>query len=167
MSSRRLSRGAGVALALILVALPTMAANPAQTNAGDVARGRYLSVLGGCNDCHSEGYAPNDAKVPEKDWLQGSVLGFNGPWGTTYPANLRAKFAAMSEAEWIAYAQTVKTRPPMPWFTLNQWSTDDLRALYRFVRELGPSAAAVPAYLPPDKKPKLPYVQWNLPPPPK
>jgi mono/diheme cytochrome c family protein len=166
MLLRQIQRGAA-ALIVTAVALPAMAANPSQTNAGDISHGRYLTIIGGCNDCHTEGYAESGGKVPQKAWLQGSVVGFRGPWGTTYAANLRTKLAAMSEAEWIAYAQTLKARPPMPWFTLNQWSIDDLRALYRYVRDLGPGGASAPDYLPPDKEPKLPYVQWNLPPPPK
>ena len=31
----------------------------------------------------------------------------------------------------------------------------------------GLAGAAAPAYLPPDKEPKLPYVDWKLLPPPK
>lgn len=166
MSYRQVLRGAAVLIVTVL-ALPAMAANPSQTSAGDLAHGRYLTVIGGCNDCHTEGYAETGGKVPQKDWLQGSVIGHRGPWGTTYAPNLRVKLAAMSEAEWIKYAQTLKARPPMPWFTLNQWSDTDLRALYRFVRDLGPAGAAAPAYLPPDKDPKLPYVDWKLLPPPK
>jgi len=152
MLLRELSRAA-VALMVTVVALPSPAANPSQTNAGDISHGRYLTIIGGCNDCHTEGYAESGGKVPQKDWLQGSVLGHRGPWGTTYAVNLRAKLATMSEAEWITYAQTLKTRPPMPWFTLNQWSIDDLRALYRYVRDLGPAGASAPAYLAPDKEP--------------
>jgi hypothetical protein len=114
MLLRELSRAA-VALMVTVVALPSPAANPSQTNAGDISHGRYLTIIGGCNDCHTEGYAESGGKVPQKDWLQGSVLGHRGPWGTTYAVNLRAKLATMSEAEWITYAQTLKTRPPMPW----------------------------------------------------
>ena len=36
----------------------------------------------------------------------------------------------------------------------------DLRALYQYVRSLGVSGTAAPAYVPPDKQPKPPYVQW-------
>src|SRR5438270_13522633 len=55
-----------------------------------ISRGRYLLTVGNCNDCHTAEFAPKDGKVPEKDWLMGSgPLGFHGPWGTTYPTNLR------------------------------------------------------------------------------
>lgn len=29
-------------------------------------RGRYLVKIGGCNDCHTSGYAQTAGKVPEK-----------------------------------------------------------------------------------------------------
>ncbi|MDX1487796.1 MAG: hypothetical protein R3268_06320, partial [Acidiferrobacterales bacterium] len=54
-----------------------------------VERGRYLSVIAGCNDCHTSGYLWSNGDVPEKDWLTGDTLGWRGPWGTTYAVNLR------------------------------------------------------------------------------
>ena len=47
------------------------------------ARGKYVVTIGGCNDCHTPGYAEKEGKVPEKDWLTGDILGWRGPWGTT------------------------------------------------------------------------------------
>src|SRR5262249_40964983 len=42
-----------------------------------IARGRYMLVVGSCNDCHTAGFAPSDGHVPEKDWLLGGgPLGF-------------------------------------------------------------------------------------------
>src|SRR4051794_1557083 len=52
--------------------------------------GRYLIKIAGCNDCHSPGGMENKLG-PESDWLTGSPLGFNGPWGTSYAPNLRLK----------------------------------------------------------------------------
>ena len=58
--------------------------------AKQIERGRYMAITGGCNDCHTAGFAPNEGKIPEKDWLLGSgPLGYSGPWGTTYATNLR------------------------------------------------------------------------------
>src|SRR5688572_14743607 len=50
-----------------------------------IDRGRYLVQVSGCNDCHTRGYAEKAGKIDEKDWLLGDVLGWQGPWGTTYP----------------------------------------------------------------------------------
>ena len=127
--------------------------------APDIERGWYLAIIGGCNDCHTAGYAAAAGKVPEKDWLMGDSLGWRGPWGTTYAINLRLYMAKLSEQEWLTVAKHLETRPPMPWFTLRQMTDSDLRAIYRFVRSLGPAGAPAPDYLPPDKTPPQPYIQ--------
>ena len=41
------------------------AAAPAKADDKSVARGRYIAQIGGCNDCHTAGYAPSGGKVPE------------------------------------------------------------------------------------------------------
>ena len=114
-----------------------------------IKRGRYLTVIGSCNDCHTHGYAERAGEVPESDWLTGDALGWRGPWGTTYPPNLRRLMAGLEEDEWLTYAKTVQLRPPMPWYQLRAMTDDDLRAIYHFVRALGPAGAPAPAYLPP------------------
>lgn len=129
-----------------------------------IERGRYLVRIGGCNDCHTAGYAMNDGKLPEKEWLTGDQLGWRGPWGTTYATNLRLAMNAMSENDWVRTAQTMKTRPPMPWFTLHAMDKDDLRAIYRFVRHLGPAGKSAPTYVPPDRNPAGPVIQFPMPP---
>ena len=153
---------AALALAAAAITVPA-----AEMSAGKdpIARGRYLLTVGNCNDCHTSGFAPSEGKVPESQWLLGeSTLGFRGPWGTTYASNLRLTLSRMTEDQWIVFAKNLRTRPPMPWFNLNQWSEEDLRAFYRYVRQLGPAGKAVPAGLPPEKAPPPPYVQWPQPP---
>lgn len=54
----------------------------------------------------------------------------------------------MSEDQWVSIAKTMKTRPPMPWYSINSMSDDDLRAIHKFVRSLGPAGSA-PQALPP------------------
>jgi mono/diheme cytochrome c family protein len=136
--------------------------------AGDeqlLARGEYLVRIAGCNDCHTPGYAESGGQVPEARWLVGTPLGWSGPWGTTYPANLRLKLNDMDEAAWLAYSGALHTRPPMPDFAVRTMAQDDRRAIYRFVRSLGPAGQPAPAYLPPGMQAKPPYVKWVLPPP--
>lgn len=70
----------------------------------------------------------------------------------------------LSEEQWVKKAKTLNTRPPMPWFNLHDMMTSDLRALYRYVRHLGPAGKAAPAYVPPDQTPPQPYVQFPAPP---
>jgi mono/diheme cytochrome c family protein len=128
------------------------------------ARGRYIVTIGGCNDCHTPGYAMTGGKVPEKQWLTGDQLGWHGPWGTTYPVNLRLYMQKLDENAWVAKAKTLTARPPMPFWALNEMSESDLRALYRFVKGLGPAGEEAPAYLPPGQQPKGPYVTFPAPP---
>lgn len=127
-------------------------------------RGRYLTVIAGCNDCHTAGYLLSEGKVAEKEWLTGDRLGWNGPWGTTYAPNLRLFMANISEEQWLRLAKNVRLRPPMPWYALNLMTTQDLRAIYRLARTLGPAGEPAPAFLPPGKTPEGPYVIFPHPP---
>ncbi|HEV8553105.1 MAG TPA: cytochrome C [Casimicrobiaceae bacterium] len=152
--------------ALPLTVLAAEAAKPpaAKADASSLARGKYLVVIGGCNDCHTAVYAMTNGKVPEKDWLMGDKLGWRGPWGTTYAVNLRQYMQTLTEAQWVAKAKALETRPPMPWDNIRAMTVQDLRAIYRYVRHLGPAGDAAPAYVPPDKEPSPPYVTFPAPP---
>ena len=149
-------------------ATETTAAKPAglSSEAELLARGEYLVRIAGCNDCHTPAYAERGGEVPKQEWLVGSPLGFNGPWGTTYASNLRMKVAEMDEAGWLKYTADLRTRPIMPDFAIRAMHEDDRRALYRFIKSLGPGGQKAPEYLPPGQTPPLPYMQMVLPPPP-
>jgi mono/diheme cytochrome c family protein len=129
-----------------------------------VKRGRYLIEIAGCNDCHTPAYPQKGGKVPESEWLTGDALGWQGPWGTTYATNLRLWMQDLSEDQWVKKAKTLTARPPMPWFNVRAMSTSDLRALYRYIRHLGPAGNPAPAYVPPDKAPGGPVVRFPAPP---
>ena len=129
-----------------------------------VEHGRYVAMIGGCNDCHTAGYAPSEGKVPEEEWLKGDILGFRGPWGTTYPVNLRLRLSEMTEEVWVEYAKTFETRPPMPWFNIHVMTETDIRSLYRYITSFEDLGEPAPEYLPPDQEPQGPYIQWPAPP---
>lgn len=136
-------------------------AQPAQT----LERGKYLVRIAGCNDCHTPGYLQSEGKIPEALWLTGSAFGWRGPWGTTYPPNLRILMQSLTEDQWLSLAKSLKARPPMPWFNLNTMKDEDLRAIYQYVRHLGPGGKPAPAYVPPNKEPNPPYALFPSPPP--
>lgn len=126
-----------------------------------IERGRYIVEIGGCNDCHTAGYAEAGGKAAEADRLKGDVLGYRGPWGTTYPTNLRLSIGKMTEDGWLKYAKALNTRPPMPWFNVRAMTDADLRAVYQYIKAMpGQAGTAAPAFLAPDKAPKQPYIQW-------
>ena len=143
---------------------PTAAVIPTTHSQADlIARGEYLTRMGGCNDCHTPGYGDSAGEVPTAQWLTGDVIGFSGPWGTTYPANLRLKVADMDEAAWMKYSGELHTRPIMPDFQLRAMHEEDRRALFAFIKSLGPAGQPAPAYLPPGQTPPAPHWQLVLP----
>lgn len=131
-----------------LLATPALAAD-AMAKAKVIERGRYLLTVSGCNDCHTAGYAESGGNIPESERFLGSPLGFKGPWGTTYPSNLRRVVAGMSEEEWLVHARQER-RPPMPWFNLRDMTDGDLKAIYVALRHLGSKGDEMPAYVPPN-----------------
>ena len=143
--------------ALLALAFPALAQ---KADEASLKRGRYIAQIAGCNDCHSAGYAMSGGRTPEKDWIMDEAVGWRGPWGTTYPTNLRLYLQDLTEDQWVKKAKNLQARPPMPWFALRDMSTPDLRAFYRFVRHLGPAGQPAPEYVPPDKTPAGPYIQF-------
>ncbi len=147
-------------LLVVVWVIPSLAVAQAGTPDLDpkvVERGKYLSKVSGCNDCHTSGYLLNSGNIPEDQWLLGDQFGWRGPWGTTYASNLRIFMSGITEDAWVQVARFLKSRPPMPWFTLNEMEEADLRAIYQFVRSLGPVGEPAPGFVPPDQEPSLPY----------
>ena len=132
----------------------------AQGTGASVERGRYLAQTTGCNDCHTEGYGPAEGNIPESEWLKGSVLGWRGPWGTTYAANLRLRLKDMTEDQWVEFAKTFTTRPPMPWFNVRAMDETDIRSIYLYVKSFDDLGEPAPSYVPPDQEPKPPFVSF-------
>ncbi len=158
MNTLRTMQSAVLAALLAGSALSAVAANITNVDARDMARGRYLMKIAGCNDCHTPGYAQSAGKVPEAAWLTGDMVGWSGEWGTTYPSNLRLYMQTVSEDQWMTLARKKELRPPMPWFTLRDMSDADLRATYRYIRALGPAGQPAPAYVPPGTVVKGPVI---------
>ncbi len=133
-------------------------ASPHVAASSAIEAGRYLVIVGGCNDCHTEEYMAFGDAVPEEDWLTGSRLGWHGPWGTTYPSNLRLQVQELSEEEWVAMLRTRKALPPHPWVNTNRLSVSDAGAMYQYIRSLGPAGEPVPVAVPPDRDPTTAYL---------
>ena len=149
---------------LFLLAQPAAAAASGQ-DARVIERGKYLAKVGGCNDCHTPGYPESDGNTPTQHWLTGSPVGFQGPWGTTYPVNLRLYVQNMSESQWLARVRKPMS-PPMPWFNMRDMTDSDLIAMYRFIRALGPAGEPAPRAAAPGEKVATPYIEFapkNLP----
>jgi len=160
----RARRRGGVATAALCATLFAGMLAPAQA-ADDplVARGRYIVSIAGCNDCHTPGYHMT-GEADEAVWLTGDVVGFHGPWGTTYPPNLRLTVQKLTEEQWLVFARQPR-RPMMPWWALRDMTDEDLTAVYRYIRHLGPAGKPAPAALPPGQEPPEPVIRAPAPPP--
>jgi hypothetical protein len=141
-----------------------MQQNPSKLDMQMVERGRYLIKIAGCNDCHTPGYEQSEGNVPEELWLTGDRFGWRGPWGTTYASNLRILINALTEDQWVTLAKSLKVRPPMPWYNLNDMKKEDLIDIYQYIRHAGPKGVQAPAYVPPDREPDTPYALFPSPP---
>ena len=102
-----------------------------------VERGLQVSIIGGCHDCHTEGYSEAEGKIDPDKALKGSSIGWRGPWGTTYPQNIRARALLVSENMFVVHMKRLKTRPPMPWYNVRAMDESDLRSLYQYIKSLG------------------------------
>ena len=129
---------------------------------GSIERGRYLVAYGACNDCHTPGWRESDGTIPVSKWMTGSTVGQRGPWGTSYPANVRLWFQQIREDDWLFSVRTRAGHPPMHWHDLRFLNVSDQRAIYRFIRSLGPAGKPAPATLGPHQEPHTPYV-WVVP----
>jgi hypothetical protein len=129
--------------------------------ATDSAAGAYLTIVGGCNDCHTMSWAESNGRTPDAERLTGSEIGYRGPWGTSYPANLRILPPQMTEDRWVQVLTTADSghgRPPMPWMNTAAMSQRDLRNMYRYVKALGPKGQRMPRAVPPGTEPTTLYI---------
>jgi hypothetical protein len=147
--------GAAAMLAATAVAGASGMTEPA---APSVDYGKYISILGGCNDCHTPGYNETGGKIDPAKALLGSAVGFQGPWGTTYAVNLRLLASTMSEDDWVKYLQTFTAKPPMPFYNVNVMNETMMRSLHLYIASLGAPGNPAPDYVPPGGKVKFPFV---------
>lgn len=152
-----------ILLAATISFVTTAAFARGPSNAEMIARGKYLVSFGACNDCHTPGWREQFGNVPVKSWMIGSPIGFRGPWGTVYAANVRERFSEISEQDWLAMIKTRDGHPPMTWHDLRALTLDDQRAIYRFVRSLGKAGPPSLASVPPQREPTTPYFMLATP----
>src|ERR1043166_9915519 len=77
---------AAVVWGAVLAAAETPVPKPDPAAAAKRAQGRYLVQIMGCGDCHTPGWFYG-APDPERA-LSGSEMGWRGPWGVRYAANI-------------------------------------------------------------------------------
>jgi len=118
-----------------------------------VARGKYLVIIGGCNDCHTPG-----ALLGKPDFsraLGGSEVGFAIPGlgvfaGRNLTPDKETGLGAWTDDQIIS-AMTAGIRPDgrrlapiMPWQALSHLTSDDAHAIVAYLKSLPAVKNAVP-----------------------
>ena len=145
-----------------------------------VVRGRYLTTIMSCNDCHTPGSfygAPDTTRR-----LSGSDLGWVGPWGVVYARNLTPD-SATGIGSWtkeqIVHAlrsgntpDGSQLAPIMPWANYAAiLDEDDAMAIAAFLKSLPPVTHKNLDRIPPSQKPTGALIRfppppaWDVPPP--
>jgi hypothetical protein len=65
----------------------------------------------------------------------------------------------MTAEDFMARARS-PLRPPMPWFNLLVMRDGDLKAIYAYLKHLGPAGEPAPAYVPPGQEPAGPVIRF-------
>ena len=151
------------ALALALSALSCTSKQPAPAANAPAAmtplqRGEYLSNVMGCNDCHTPGAIYGAPDFERR--LAGSEIGWQGPWGVSYAANLtpdpETGLGTWTNVE-IERALRSGVRkdgspilPPMPWPNMAGMTADDMASLIAYLKSIPPVKHKVPERVPPN-----------------
>lgn len=188
MSTKSLSLKLGaVAVALggaMLIANAATSRADADTQS-PIERGRYLVNAMGCADCHTplvmgadgpeldmtrhlSGH-PQDIKLPPAPTLpagpwnvvaSATVTAWNGPWGTSFTANLTPD-KETGLGNWTAdqFVETIRNQrhlgrgrpllPPMPAKFFANLTDEDLRAIFAYLQTVPAVSNRVPEPLPP------------------
>jgi len=123
-----------------------------------IERGKLVSIMGGCHDCHTAGYNAAEGNIDPAVALKGSQIGWQGPWGTTYAMNLRLTAAPLTEDGFVSYLKVIRSLPPMPWYNVRVIPESDIRSLYRYIKSLGEPGEQAPTALPAGAAPRTPFI---------
>jgi len=149
----------------VLLTLPAFAAKPS-VSSKSIKHGEFLVGYGACNDCHTPGWSENAGQAPKDTLLTGGGTNFQGPWGTTYPPNLRLYVQKLTVKQWIANLRALKSRPAMPYWTFRYLSDKDLTDMYAYIHSLGPAGKPAHDWVAPGQEAPAPYLKLVLPSPP-
>jgi mono/diheme cytochrome c family protein len=128
-----------------------------------VERGKYLSSIGGCTDCHTPGHFLGHPDMAR--FLGGSDVGFGSPMGVFVGPNLTPdKETGLGKwsSQQIVTAITTGKRPDgrmlapiMPWHGLSVLTSTDALAIAAFLKSLPPVSNKVPGPFGPNEQPTV------------
>jgi mono/diheme cytochrome c family protein len=153
-------------LNIIVKFLPRPLSGPVAPPAAEpVARGKYLTTIFGCRNCHT----PVDEKhrpLPGKTFAGGQVFTFPPlsvtsanitPHATGLGDRTKENFVGLFRAFAAPEMKDVKIDPAkntvMPWLTLAHLTDEDLGAIYDYLKTVPPVENSVPKLAPPTAAP--------------
>lgn len=129
-------------LSRLINGAPQPVEGPVEVDDSDpIARGRYLTRIGGCAACHT----PTDDKgrpLPGMEFAGGATFG----GFPTASANLTPDPSGISYYDEAMFIRTIRTghvgaralNPPMPWWVFRNMSDADLKAIFAYLRTVKP-----------------------------
>jgi len=107
---------------------------------------------------HPEGSALPQAPKPDGPWIATAawdLTAWSGPWGVSYAMNLtpdeNTGIGSWSEETFVKALRTGKHMgvsrpilPPMPWDSFRNFSDEDLKSMYAYLRSIPPIHNRVP-----------------------
>ena len=124
----------------------TTAAKSGKSRAERIKLGERLTYVGGCNDCHTPGTFYGNADAKRR--LSGSELGWEGPWGVTYPRNLtpdkETGIGNWTEEDIVRAIRTGQRPdkspllPPMPWPMYAHMTDEEAYAVAAYLKSIPP-----------------------------
>jgi mono/diheme cytochrome c family protein len=141
-------------------AVRAKSSRPTGDRASMVARGEHLVTTMSCNDCHTPGSMYGAPDFSRR--LSGSELGWQGPWGVSYPQNLtpdmETGIGKWSEADIVKALRTGMRpdgsilQPPMPWPNLTQLTDEEAYAIAAYLKSIPAISHMVPDRIPPGQQ---------------
>ncbi len=137
-------------LAVVAIAALSL---PAKADDAQIARGKYLVTIAGCNDCHTPGYLYGKPDMAR--YLGGSDVAFELPGlgafaGPNLTPDPDTGIGKWSTEEIVTALQTGKRpdgrelAPIMPWRAFANLTKDDVTAVAAFLKSLTPVSHQVP-----------------------
>ena len=144
----------------------------AKSAADKIALGKRISLIAACNDCHTPGtfYGnPDQGRL-----LSGSELGWEGPWGVTYPRNItpdvETGIGSWSEDDIVRAIRTGQRPdkspllPPMPWPMYAHMTDEEAYALAAYLKSIPPIRHRAPDRVNPGVATDSPRLTFPAPP---
>ena len=150
-----------VRLAFAAVSVIVLPAFAAVADGSQIARGKYLVTIGGCNDCHTPGYFLG--KPDTSRFLGGSDVGFEIPGqgvfvGSNITPDKKTGIGGWTPEQIVKAIQTGERpdgrilAPVMPWHAFATLTADDARAIAAFLQSLNPVSNPTPGPFKPGDK---------------